>query len=244
MKISIITATYNRFDTIVESVQSSLEQVYSDFEIIVQDGGFDSDTESFFQNLDDVRVKYLREPDDGLYDALNRALKRASGDVICFMHSDDFFAHPLVLSSISPFFVPDVASGVYGNLLYFRDHDGSVVRTWRSGIYKRYKLCLGWMPPHPSLFLSRSVYDSLGVFDSSLKISADYDFFLRVVNAGVPLSHFDRVLVMMRTGGVSNSGFSNLLNKWREDYRVMQRNGLSPFFTLPLKSLIKLRQFF
>ncbi len=243
MKISIITATFNRFETIRASIESSLSQDYVDFEIVVQDGGLDSETLEFFKELDDHRVKYVREPDCGLYDALNRAISRSSGDIICFMHSDDCFAHSSVLSSVSGFFCYNSPCGVYGNLVFRSSMTASVVRTWIAGSYEPRKLKFGWMPPHPALFLSRSVYDRFGLFDNNLKISADYDFFLRIASSGVHLHYIDDVLVDMALGGVSNGSLTKTILKWREDYIALKRNGFNPFVALPLKSISKITQY-
>lgn len=246
MRISIITAVFNRRDTIVEAVTSVQRQSYADIEHLVIDGGSTDGTLMILQSCLDGRTTLVSEPDKGIYDALNKGFARSSGDVIGLMHSDDFYADERVLERVAQAFADSAVDGVYGDLDYVARADPArIIRRWRSGIYQRSRLAHGWMPPHPTLFLRRSVIEQWGGFDTSFRIAADYDAMLRYLARGkIRVAYIPEVLVKMRMGGESNRSLSRILRKTREDYAALRRNEVGGLGALVLKNLSKVRQFF
>lgn len=245
MKISVVTAVYNRAATIGEAIQSVQSQTHGDIEHIIQDGGSIDGTLEVIQDLTNHTTQLRSERDGGIYDAINRGILRASGDVIGLMHSDDFFTHDGVLEKVSAAFADPGVDGAYGDLQYVAQGDASrVVRHWRSGAYSPAKLRRGWMPPHPTLYLRREVFERWGVYDTSLRIAADYDAMLRyLVKGGIKLAYIPEVMVTMRTGGESNRSLERILTKSREDLLAIRRNGVGGIGTLALKNLSKISQF-
>ncbi|MBL4871534.1 MAG: glycosyltransferase [Robiginitomaculum sp.] len=245
MKISVITAVYNRRATIVDAMTSLQSQDYDNYEHIITDGGSTDGTLEEINKLSDHRTKMISGPDEGIYDALNKGIKRATGDIIGLMHSDDFFASDTVLSKISDAFNQSSIDGVYGDLQYVSATDPTnIIRHWKSGVFSQKKLARGWMPPHPTLYLRREVFDRLGLYDTSFKIAADYDAMLRWLGAGkIKLAYIPEVLVKMRVGGESNKSISKILQKSREDYRAIKSNNIGGYGTLAIKNLSKIKQF-
>jgi glycosyltransferase involved in cell wall biosynthesis len=246
MKISIITAVRNNRDTIADALESLLAQTHRDMELIVIDGNSTDGTREVLARYADRLAILVSEPDSGTYDALNKGVQRATGDVIGFLHADDLLADNTVLARIASVFADTTTDGSYGDLLYVGKQDVShVIRYWRSCDFKPSLLAKGWMPPHPTLYLRRAVYQRFGGFDTAFRIAADYDFMLRILKSGeLRMTYIPQVLVKMRVGGVSNRSLANLLRKSREDWQVLQRNGVGGLLTLLQKNLSKLPQFF
>ncbi|MBZ0093876.1 MAG: glycosyltransferase [Sulfuricella sp.] len=246
MKISIITAVYNNRETVAAALDSALAQNHPDVELIVIDGGSTDGTLEVLHGFADRLAVLVSEPDKGIYDALNKGIQRASGDVVGFLHSDDLFADTGVLSHIEAAFADPGVEAVYGDLLYVRkDNPDQVVRYWRAGDFSRSRLSWGWMPPHPTFYVRRGVYVRLGGFDTSYRIAADYDCMLRFLGrGGVRVAYIPEVLVKMRLGGASNRSFRNIIQKSREDYRALRNNGIGGLATLLMKNFQKLPQFF
>jgi glycosyltransferase involved in cell wall biosynthesis len=245
MKISLITAVYNNRDTVAHAVDSALAQDHPNVELIVIDGGSTDGTLDVLQGYADRLAVLVSEPDRGIYDALNKGIERASGEVVGFLHSDDLLADVTVLSRISAAFSDPAVDAAYGDLLYVRKDDPSrVVRTWRADAFTPARLARGWMPPHPTLYVRRSVYDQHGVFDTSYRIAADYDFVLRFfgrTKGGI--RYIPEVLVKMRVGGASNRSFGNIVRKSSEDWRALRKNGIGGVGALVWKNLSKITQF-
>lgn len=191
------------------------------------------------------RMRLISEPDKGIYDALNKGIRNASGDVVGFIHSDDFFAHDGVLARIAEEFEDPAVEAVFGDLDYVAKDDTSrVIRHWSTGPFKLQKLKRGWMPAHPTLFLRREVYQRFGDYDISFSISADYEFILRYFTQATGRSvYIPEVLYKMRVGGLSNRDFGRIKHKSMEDYRAIQSNGVGGPLTLAGKNLSKLGQF-
>jgi glycosyltransferase len=246
LKISIVTAVYNRVDFVADAVRSVQEQTWPDVEHIVIDGGSTDGTLQVLRECLSASAVLVSEPDYGIYDALNKGFARATGDVIGLMHSDDFYADKQVLESVASAFSSFGVDAVYGDLDYVGKSDPArVVRRWRSGEFSAVKLSHGWMPPHPTLFLRRSVVERLGGFDSSFRISADYDAILRYFFQGqIHPTYIPRVLVKMRVGGESNRSFSRIWLKTREDYIALRKNGVGGLGALIRKNVGKVKQFF
>lgn len=246
MKISVITAVYNNRDTVAQALESALAQDHRDVELIVIDGGSTDGTLQVLQRYADRLAKLVSEPDRGIYDALNKGIAQASGEIVGFLHSDDLFADSAVLSRIGTAFADPRVDAVYGDLLYVnKDDPRRVVRTWRSDEFSPRKLARGWMPPHPTFYVRRTVYQKLGGYDTSYRIAADYDCVLRLLGRGQVRSvYIPEVLVKMRVGGASNRSLKNILRKSREDYRALRENGVGGLGALAWKNLSKLPQFF
>lgn len=246
MKISVITATWNSERTIGASIDTLSRQVLAGHQVehIVIDGG------STDRTVEIVRAKnpnavVVSEPDDGIYDALNKGIKLASGDVIGFLHSDDMYEHDHVLQLVLDRFVSTGADLVYGDLVYCDELDTSKLkRHWRSGPFALHKLARGWMPPHPTVHWDVGYLKKVGCFDTSFKIAADYEHLLRALSSDyVKTSYIDQVLVRMRSGGVSNRSVTNLILKTREDLKAARRHiGEFGLISVILKNLSKLSQ--
>ena len=242
--ISIVTAVYNRAGTIEDALASLRAQTRPVHQHVIQDGGSTDGTLDLVRRLEGPETALVSERDGGIYDAINRGIRRATGDVIGLLHSDDFFASDDVLEAVASSFRPDV-DGVYGDLDYVSAEDPSrIIRRWRSGPYTPRKLRRGWMPPHPTLFLRRQVFETHGLYDPVLRIAADYDAMLRWMIAGrIRLAYVPTVFTRMRVGGASNRSLANVMRKSREDYIAIRRNGAGGFGTLALENVSKLHQF-
>lgn len=245
MKISVITAVYNNRDTIAQALDSALGQTHPDIELIVIDGGSTDGTLVVLQGYADRLAVLVSEPDRGIYDALNKGIARANGEVVGFLHSDDLFADAAVLSRIATAFADPAIDATYGDLLYVKKDDpGRVVRSWRSAAFSSARLARGWMPAHPTFYVRRAIYETLGGFDTRYRIAADYDCVLRFLGkGGIRTAYIPEVLVKMRVGGASNRSLRNILQKSREDYRALRVNGVGGLGALAWKNLSKLPQF-
>ncbi|WP_375257996.1 glycosyltransferase family 2 protein [Citreimonas sp.] len=245
LKISVVTAVFNRENTIAEALDSVASQDHPDIEHVVQDGGSTDGTMEIVRARSRPTLLPHSERDGGIYDGINRGIERTTGDVVGLMHSDDLFAHPSVLSWVAEALSDPDVDGVYGDLDYVAAEDTSrIIRRWRSGEYSPRKLRQGWMPPHPTLYLRRGVFDRMGLYDTSYRIAADYDAMLRyLVRGNLRLAYVPRVFVNMRMGGESNRSVAKIVQKSREDYRAIRANGVGGVGTLALKNLGKIRQF-
>lgn len=245
MKISVVTAVWNRADTIGPAIASVQAQTYSDVEHVIQDGGSTDGTLAVVERMADARTRVVSERDTGLYDAINKGIARATGDVIGLMHSDDFFASDGVLEQVAETLSDPDVDGLYGDLEYVSGQDpDKVVRHWRSGEFNTRLLARGWMPPHPTLYLRREVFDRWGVYDTSYRIAADYEAMVRYLAVGkVRLAYLPEVMVKMRTGGISNGSLANIVEKSREDWRAIRMHEIGGFGTLAMKNLRKIKQF-
>jgi glycosyltransferase len=245
LHISVITAVFNKADTLGEALRSVHAQTWPNVEHIVMDGGStDSSLDVIHQYRGGI-AHLVSERDNGVYDALNKGIQRATGDIVGFMHADDSFASPHALSSVAAAFSDPSIGAVYGDLVYVdKDAPSRIVRYWRAGAYRREHFSNGWMPPHPTFYVRREIYEQLGGFDTRYRIAADYENMLRILWAGgVKAAYIPEVLVRMRTGGMSNKSLPNLLQKSYEDFSAMRQNGVGGLQTLVLKNVTKLPQF-
>ena len=245
LKISVVTAVYNRKTTIAQAMDSVAAQTWPAVEHIIQDGGSTDGTREILRAHAGPGVSIESLPDHGIYDAINKGIARATGDVIGLMHSDDFFATDTVLADVAAALADPAIDGVYGDLDYVAaDDTARVIRKWRSGAYDPKRLRRGWMPPHPTLYLRREVFMEWGTYDTSYQIAADYDAMLRYLAKGhIQLAYIPKVMVKMRVGGASNRSLARIMRKSREDYRALHRNGVGGIGTLLAKNFSKLRQF-
>ena len=228
MKISIITACYNSEETIRETVESVLSQNYDNYEHIIIDGKSKDTTLKIIEEYKDKykgRLKIISEKDKGLYDAMNKGIKNATGDIIGILNSDDKYANKTVLKDIATALKNKTVDGVYSDL-EFRDHETMKVIT-RIWISKTGKYQLGWHPPHPTLYLRKEVYERLGNFNLDYPISADNDFMIRMMKNKTKLEYIPKVLIHMRSGGVSTNGLKGYIRSLKETYRVLKDNNLA-----------------
>jgi glycosyltransferase len=246
LKITIITVSYNSAATIAATLQSVAAQNYPNIEYIVVDGGSSDGTVSLLKAQGALIDQLISEPDCGIYDAMNKGLSMATGDMVGFLNADDLLATPEVVADIARAASSAQVDAVFGDLVYVRkDQPEQVLRYWRSGEFTRARLSFGWMPPHPTLYIRRSRLLQLGLFDLSMQISADYDFMLRLLcHPGIRVVYVPKVLVRMRMGGASNRSLGALLTKSREDLRALQQNSVGGLLTLVCKNVRKIPQFF
>lgn len=244
MKISVVTAVFNRAGTIGEAMESVQRQTYHNVEHVIQDGGSNDGTLEAVTKLANDTTALVSERDAGIYDAINRGIKRTTGDIVGLMHSDDVFAYQGVLDDVAKALSDPDIDGVYGDLQYVAANDLSkVIRHWNSGEYRPRLLKNGWMPPHPTLYLRREVFDQYGLYDTSYSIAADYDAMLRyLVKGNISLAYIPKVLVKMRVGGESNRSLERIARKSREDLRALRANGVGGVTTLAAKNIRKLGQ--
>lgn len=230
-KVSVITATWNCEGTVQECLDSFAEQSWTNREHIVIDGAStDRTVEILEANSHRIDV-LLSEPDTGIYDALNKGIRQASGDVIGFLHADDVYASPNVLAMVAAAFEDPSVAAIYGDLQYVQREDPSiVVRHWRSSSFSRTRLDWGWMPPHPTLYVRREWYEEIGGFDLKYRISADYHSILRLFSRNdFRAKYLPGVLVKMRLGGASNRSLANILLKSREDLHALKATRVGAF---------------
>ncbi|WP_374431271.1 glycosyltransferase family 2 protein [Ideonella dechloratans] len=246
LKISVITAVFNRVQTIGQALSSVQTQTWPHVEHLVIDGASTDGTIDILEAQKNRISVLISEKDSGIYFALNKGLEHATGDVVGLMHSDDFFADNRVLEKVAAAFSDPMVDGVYADLDYVvKENPDKVIRHWHSGTYSRRKLALGWMPPHPTLFLRSSVIKQWGGYDTSFRIAADYDSILRYLGKGnIQLAYIPEVFVKMRVGGESNRSLSRIIRKSWEDYRALRQNGVGGLAALFWKNFSKVGQFF
>jgi glycosyltransferase len=246
MRVSIITATYNSEKTLLDTLISLEHQSYPDIEYIVIDGASKDNTIELIKCNCKKVSKIISETDKGIYDALNKGIRAATGDIVGFLHSDDLLAYDDVISDIVKTFADTSCDAVYGDLEYVsQDDTAKRVRLWKSGAFSNLKMKLGWMPPHPSFYMKRSCYNEFGGFSLDYRISSDYDSLLRYILDGrIKISYLPKILIKMRVGGISNRSISSMINKSLEDIRIMKKNRIIWPLALAYKNLSKLPQFF
>lgn len=230
MTISIITATYNSGDTLRDTLESVLSQTYEDYEHIIVDGGSIDNTLDIIREYEPRykgRLKWSSAPDHGIYDAMNKGILQASGEVVGLLNSDDFYTSNDVLSTISDSYSGGV-DAVYGDVCYVRPDDlKKVVRIYSSKSFRRWKMRLGFMPAHPSFYCRKSVYMRLGMFDDNFKIAADFEQLLRFIFVNqIKTKYIPKTFVTMRTGGASTSGLSSHKQIYRDHMKAYKINGV------------------
>lgn len=239
---SIILVCFNSEASIDGALRSICSQDTDDYELIVIDGGSQDATLNILDSYKHIVTELVSEADKGIYDALNKGILRASGDVVAIIHSDDLFFNNGTLSFVNKFFLDRPKALIaFGDLHFFKDE--RCIRIWRPSNYSWFKLMLGWIVPHPACYIKRSVYNDIGFFDSDYRISGDYDYLLRVFKSYGHASYYmGRAVYKMRLGGVSTSS-SNFFIKLKEDSRVMQKNGLPVPISILGKKVSKILQF-
>ncbi|MBL4624847.1 MAG: glycosyltransferase [Flavobacteriales bacterium] len=246
MKVSIITVCYNSASTIRDTIESVVGQDYSDIEYIIVDGKSTDDTLAILNSYSGKINKIISEPDNGLYDAINKGIRAASGEIIGLIHADDVLASSHVIDRITEVFKLNKCDAVYSDLQYVdKDDMSKVFRDWKAGEYKTGMFLEGWMPPHPTLYVKRKLFAEFGYYNTSFKISADYELMLRFIHRNnIQIKYIPEVHVKMRVGGKSNSSVFNRVKANIEDRKAWKINKLKPnFLTLYSKPLSKLAQF-
>lgn len=229
MKVSIITVCFNSEATICQTLRSVREQRHRDIEHIVVDGGSRDNTLEVVASEGPHVAKLVSECDMGIYDAMNKGLALATGDVVGFLNSDDVFAHAEVISKIALAMADSAIDACYGDLVYVAQDDmNKVVRYWKSGEYRRGLFDRGWVPAHPTFYARRELYQRYGGFDLDMKLAADFDILLRFFEVHrIRTSYIPDVLVKMRLGGATNVSFGNVLRQNIEIARAFRKYGLS-----------------
>lgn len=228
--LSIITVAYNSAATIGDTLDSVNAQTFADLEYVVVDGASRDDTVRIVEERGLRVSKLVSERDKGIYDAYNKALGMATGDVIGFINSDDFYCDPGALTAVMQRFEDPAVDSVHADLVYVdKDDTSRITRHWVSGPVTRSKLEAGSVPAHPGLFLRRRVYDRCGGFDTSYRLAADFEFMFRVFHAfGTPSVYLPRVVVKMRTGGATGGSFASVRRQNEEILRAMAQHGVCP----------------
>ena len=231
MRISVITATYNSGRTIGDTLESVLRQTYSDVELIVVDGASRDDTMDVVRRYEPRfggRLHWTSEPDRGIYDAMNKGIARATGDVIGILNSDDFYTSDTVLERVAEAMAGGDVDAVYGDIHYVRDGDlRRCVRYYSSQPFRRWMMRLGFMPAHPSFYCRREVYERCGTFDTTYRVAADFENLLRLIYVNhIKTRYLPVDFVTMRTGGASTSGLSSHRQIMRDHLRALRSNGV------------------
>jgi len=244
LKISIITISFNAKATIEKTLQSVANQSYKNIEHIIVDGGSRDTTLQICNSFSHIS-KILSEPDKGVYDAFNKGIKLAAGDVIGFLNADDTFYNENSIQDIVDAFSNNETDIVYGNLNYVNE-ESKVIRNWISKPYEKGLVKKAWMPAHPTFYCKKEVYDRLGGYNDSFKIAGDFELCLRFLEINnIPSFYLNKKIVKMLVGGISNSGLKSKLTIFKEELRAFKINNISVnhvlFFLYKLK---KIKQFF
>jgi glycosyltransferase involved in cell wall biosynthesis len=243
LTVSIITVCKNRKNLIANAINSIEAQDYPHIEFIIVDGGSTDGTIELISTHPRVD-KFISEPDNGIYHAMNKGIKMASGDIIAFLNSDDSYVSKDVISNIIRKFHEKNADAVYGDIIYIQEDEKNVKRYWKAGKYRTNSFKWGWMPPHPAFFVKKEVMVKHGDFIETLTLSADYEMMLRLIHYhGIFIEYLPKVLVSMRLGGASNQNISNRLIANKQDKMAWQYNNIKPnYMTTWLKPIRKLPQ--
>lgn len=244
MKVSIITSCYNRAATIRSAIESVLAQDYNDIEFIVVDGSStDGSLDIIREYVDRISI-IISEPDHGMYEAINKGIRVATGEIIGLLHSDDFFYDNGVIGRIVKRIKRTHADFLYGDGLFVNpDNTNKVVRNWIGGGYRLWKVRHGWLPLHPTCYIRRDVMMRLGLYNESYKIAADSDLLVRyLLTGGLTVTYLNEYIVRMRMGGFSTDS-AKRKKMWEEDIRVYVSHGLWPTLTKLEKMAWKVPQF-
>ena len=245
LKVSIITVCYQSASTIADTLKSVASQSYPDIEHIIIDGGSTDETMNIVAQYPHV-AKKISEKDEGIYFAMNKGLHLATGEIVGILNADDVYAHKDVISKVAALFQDHSLEAVYGDLHFVDPVDMTkILRSWRSGDYAIDKFYKGWMPPHPTFFVRRQVYERYGLFNTTFTSAADYELMLRfLLKYKIKPAYLNEVIIKMRQGGKSTASIKNRLIAHSEDRKAWKVNQLNPdFFTLILKPLSKIKQF-
>jgi len=242
MKVSVITVVLNNKDYVEASIRSVLAQTYSGIEHIIIDGGSTDGTVDVIRRCNGKISQFINEPDNGIYDAMNKGIRLATGDIIGILNSDDFYADENAVSEVVKEFEKKKVDSVFADLVFIkRDNPNKIVRYYKSSNFSPDKFRYGWMPAHPTFFAKHSVYKQYGMFRTDYKLASDYELLTRFLGKyKISYSYIPRVLIKMRTGGVSTKSFKNNIIHNREIIRACAENGLETnFFRVYSKYFLK-----
>lgn len=227
LKISIVTVSYNSEKTIEDTIKSVLSQKYDNYEHIIVDGASKDKTMEIVKKYEkkyNGKLKYISEKDKGLYDAMNKGIKMATGDVIGLLNSDDVYASCNVLNIINDNLENKDFDGIHADLLYVSNDLKEPKRKWK---VKDGKIKNGWMPAHPTLYLKKEVYDRKGLYNLNFKIVSDFDFIVRICNdSSIKLKYVPENLIYMRLGGVSSAGIKGYIRNIKEANKILKYNNI------------------
>ncbi len=246
MSITLLTPVWNNVDTISHCLRSIAEQTVVCQHILIDGGSIDG-TLDIIEQEKSPGALVISEPDQGMYDAINKGLQRASADIIGILNADDYYPSEDVLENVTAAFADPAVDAIYGDVMYVeRANTDKVIRRWHSGDYKREKLYAGWMPPHPTFFIRRQLYEEHGGYRLDLGTAADYELMLRMLlKYQANATYVPGVRVHMRNDGMSNASLKNRLRANRNDRKAWRVNGLKPRpWTLLAKPLGKIGQWF
>ena len=247
MKVSIITVTYNSSKYLEDCINSVVKQQYSDIEHIIIDGGSTDETVSIIKRYETHIAKWVSEKDNGMYDAINKGMKMATGDVIGILNSDDILASETIIAEIVDSFNQHNVDSVYGDLTYVdQKNTQKIIRFWKGGAYNRNRFLYGWMPAHPTFYVRKELVNKYGGYESHYFTAADYEFMTRYLYFHrISAYYLPKLVVKMRIGGASNGNLFRRLRANRRDYLAMRKNHVPfPFIASVLKPLIKLHQYY
>lgn len=244
MKVSIITSCFNREATIAQAIESVLIQDYPNIEYIVIDGASTDNSLQIINKYKKEITTIISEPDKGMYEALNKGIRLATGDIVGLVHSDDFLFAKDTISNIVAAFKKTNADFIYGNGLFVDPQKtNKVIRNWIGGSYSKWKVRHGWLPLHPTCYIKKSCIDKLGLYDESYKIAADSDFLVRYLyEANLKVYYLNEYIIRMRMGGLSTDN-KRRKKMWEEDIRMYKSHGFNPTLTKFQKMAWKVPQF-
>lgn len=246
MKISVITVAYNSAKTIADTLDSVAMQTHSDIEHIVVDGASTDETLAIVRSHRNPEIRLVSEPDKGIYDAMNKGFALASGEVVGFLNSDDFYADSAVLEKIAKVFQDETMEASFADLVYVSQDNSRVMRYWKSKPFTKGAFAKGWCPAHPTFYVRKSVIQRLGLFDRSYKLAADMEFMMRYLERGhIRAAYIPHVLVRMRLGGATNQSWRNIVQQNREIFAALRKNGIpfSRVWFAANKAVVRLKQF-
>jgi glycosyltransferase len=246
MKVTIITVTYNSAEWLEQCIQSVIGQHHPNIEHIIVDGGSTDATLDIIRRYEPYIAQWISEKDNGMYDAINKGMRMATGDIIGTLNSDDMLASRDVVTAIVNQFKYNDVQAVYGDIVYVQQNNlQKILRVWKGGDYSRYKFRFGWMPAHPSFYICRNLVEQYGNYETHFYTAADYEFMTRYLYSHhVKASYLPKLIVKMRAGGMSNGNVFRRLRANRRDYLAMKKNNIPfAFFISILKPLRKIHQF-
>jgi glycosyltransferase involved in cell wall biosynthesis len=226
--VSIITVVFNGVATLEDTIKSVLSQRYDNIEYIIIDGGSNDGTVDIIRKYEKHLDHWISEADSGIYDAMNKGLALASGEIVGFLNSDDFYSDCFVLEKIANTFLSPEVEGCYGDLIYVTKDNQRVVRLWKSNSFVKGSFAKGWCPPHPTFYIRKSKINMLGFFDHSFKLAADVEFMMRYLEQfGLKAIYIPSVLVRMRIGGATNQSWRNVVKQNKEVITALRKNGIA-----------------
>ena len=249
MKISVITATFNSASTVRDTIESVLRQRHGDLELIIKDGGSEDGTLDIcreYEPLFNGRMRITSCKDRGIYDAMNQGIEMATGDVVGLLNSDDYYTSDDVLETVANVLEQTGCDAVYGDIHYVNDKDlTKCVRYYSSMNFSRERMLKGWMPAHPSFYCKRELYQKHGLYDTSFRVAADFEFLLRLIYVeNIKTNYIQKDFVTMRTGGASTSGIKSHVTVMQEHLRAFKKNGLkNNVFRLIPRFFVKLLEY-